>query len=97
MDYIVDLVHATRNPGQAGLGLGRLIEFGASPRASISMLAAARAHALLDGRIYVTPDDVKAIGPDVLRHRVLLSYEAEAEEMDMDAVLEQVFQRVDIP
>jgi len=97
IDYIVDLVHATRNPGQAGLGLGRFIDFGASPRASISMLAASRAHALLDGRTYVTPDDVKAIGPDVLRHRVLLSYEAEAEDMDMDDVLAQVFQRVDIP
>jgi len=96
-DYIVDLVHATRSPNQAGLGLGRFIEFGASPRASISMLAAARAHALLDGRVYVTPDDVKAIGPDVLRHRVLLSYEAEAEDMDMDAILGQLFQRVDIP
>ncbi len=96
-DYVVELVHATRHPDQAGLGLGRYIEFGASPRASIALLAAARAHALLDGRIYVTPDDIKAIGPDVLRHRVLLSYEAEAEDMDVDAVLAQIFQRVDIP
>jgi MoxR-like ATPase len=96
MDYVIDLVHATRDPDGAGLGLGRYIQFGASPRASIAMLAAARAHALLDGRIYVTPDDIKSIGPDVLRHRVVLSYEAEAEDMDVDAVLAQFFQRVDV-
>ena len=81
-DYIVNLVHATREP--AGYGLPELadfIHFGASPRASIYLNLAARAHAFLRRRGYVTPEDVKAIGVDVLRHRVILTYEAEAEEM----------------
>jgi MoxR-like ATPase len=100
-DYVVDLVHATRDPdavpGLGGSGMGRFIEFGASPRASISLLAAGRAHAFLDGRACVPPDDIKAVGPDVLRHRLVLSYEAEAEELDPDAVLAEIFQKVDIP
>jgi len=99
VDYVVDLVHATRDPGEVpGLSarVGRFIEFGASPRASIALLAAGRAHAFLDGRAFVTPDDIKAIGPDVLRHRLVLSYEAEAEELGPDAVLEEIFNKVDI-
>ena len=83
VDYIVDIVHATREPAAAGLpDLAPLIEFGASPRATIALAQASRAHAFLRGRAFVTPDDVKAIAPDVLRHRVLTTYEAEAEEVD---------------
>ena len=94
-DYIVDLVMATRpSPGS---DLARFIQFGASPRASIALAAAARAHALLMGRAFVTPDNVKAVGPDVLRHRVLLTYEAEAEELDADAIVRRVFERVRTP
>jgi len=95
--YIVDVVHATRNPEEAGLDLKRFIEFGASPRATIALAKTARAHAFLEGKAYVTPDDVKAMGPDVLRHRVLLSYEAEAEGMTAEHVIEQVFQKVATP
>ena len=85
MDYIVDIVHATREPAAAGLAdLAPLIEFGASPRATIALAQASRAHAFLRGRAFVTPDDVKAIAPDVLRHRVLTTYEAEAEEVTSD-------------
>ena len=96
-DYIVELVHTTRDPEAAGLALGRYVEFGASPRASLALMACSRAHAFLDGRAYVTPDDVKAVGKDVLRHRVLLSYEAEAEELDVDTVLGKVFENVRTP
>jgi len=97
-EYIVDIVHATRNPATAGLpDLARLVEFGASPRATLSLAATARAHAFLSGRGYVTPDDVKAMGPDVLRHRVLLTYEAEAEGLTVDEVIRRVFERVPTP
>ena len=96
-DYIVEIVHATRAPADAGLDLARFVEFGASPRATIALAATARAHAFLEGRGYVTPDDVKAMGPDVLRHRVLLTYEAEAEGLSVDQVIEQIFQRVKTP
>jgi MoxR-like ATPase len=96
-DYIVEVVNATRFPAEAGLDLARFIDFGASPRATLSLALGARGNAFLDGRGYVTPDDVKAIGPDVLRHRVLLSYEAEAEGLSADDVIRQVFQRVKTP
>ncbi|MDG1481906.1 MAG: AAA family ATPase [Myxococcota bacterium] len=96
-DYIVEVIHATRSPEDAGLDLARFVEFGASPRATIALAATARAHAFLQGRGYVTPDDVKAMGPDVLRHRLLLTYEAEAEGLSVDQVIEQVFQRVKTP
>ena len=95
--YIVELVHATRFPAEAGLDIGRFVEFGASPRATLSLAAAARAHAFLEGRGYVTPDDVKAIGLDVLRHRVLLTYEAEAEGLTVEEVIGKVFERVRTP
>ncbi|MEC7947868.1 MAG: AAA family ATPase [Myxococcota bacterium] len=96
--YIVNIVHATRDPARAGLpDLGRLVEFGASPRATLSLAAAARAHAFLEGRGYVTPDDVKAMGLDVLRHRVLLTYEAEAEGLAVDEVILRIFERVPTP
>ena len=96
--YIVDVVFATREPKQRGLGeLAGLVELGASPRASIALAHAARAHAFLKHRGYVTPEDVKAIGPDVLRHRVVLTYEAEAEEITAEDVVRRVFEVVEVP
>jgi MoxR-like ATPase len=98
VDYIVDIVHATRAPAEAGLGdIAPLIEFGASPRATISLAQASRAHAFLRGRTFVTPDDVKAIAPDVLRHRVLTSFEADAEEITSDDIVSRVRSRVESP
>ena len=97
-DYIVDLVLATRDPGAYGLGdLHALIEFGGSPRASIALARAAKAHAFLRHRGYVTPEDVKAIGMDVLRHRILVTYEAEAEEIDSEEIVRQIFDHVEVP
>jgi MoxR-like ATPase len=97
-DYIVDLVFATRDPAASGLGdLASLIEYGASPRASIYLTQAARAHAFLQRRGYVTPEDVKAVGLDVLRHRVIVTYEAEAEEITAEDVVRRVFDHVEVP
>ena len=97
-DYIVDVVFATREPQKKGMKeLAPLIEYGASPRASIALNLAARAHAFLRHRGYVTPEDVKAIGPDVLRHRVVLSYEAEAEEVTAEDIVRRVFEVVEVP
>jgi MoxR-like ATPase len=97
-DYIVDVVFATREPKKRGLKeMARLIEYGASPRASIALLQAARAHAFLRKRGYVTPDDVKAVGGDVLRHRVVLSYEADAERITPADVVRKVFETVEVP
>ncbi len=95
--YIVDLVHATREPEKVGLPIGRYLDFGASPRASIALSAASRAHAFLDGRAFVTPDDVKAVGLPVLRHRVLLTYEAEAEDLVVEDLLRRIFEKVKTP
>jgi MoxR-like ATPase len=98
MDYIVDIVHTTREPASAGLSdLSGLIEFGASPRATISLAQASRAHAFLRGRAFVTPDDVKAIAPDVLRHRVLTTYEAEAEEVTSDQIVQRILAKIESP
>ena len=98
VDYIVDIVHATREPAAAGLkDLVPLIEFGASPRATIALAQASRAHAFLRGRAFVTPDDIKAIAPDVLRHRVLTTYEAEAEEVTSDEIVRRVLATVESP
>ena len=98
VDYIVDIVHTTREPAANGLpDLAHLIEFGASPRATIALAQASRAHAFLRGRAFVTPDDVKAIAPDVLRHRVLTTFEAEAEEVTSDAIVQQVLAKVESP
>jgi len=98
VDYIVEIVHATRNPGQAGLpDLQPLIEYGASPRATLSLAQASRAHAFLRGRAFVTPDDVKAIAPDVLRHRILRTYEAEAEEVTSDEIVSRVLEAIPAP
>ncbi len=98
VDYIVDLVHATRSPAEAGLAdLAPLVEYGASPRATIALAQAARAHAYLRGREFVSPDDIKAMAPDVLRHRVLLTFEAEAENVSSDAVIARILERVAAP
>jgi MoxR-like ATPase len=98
VDYIVDLVHATREPAAAGLpDLVPLVEYGASPRATIALAQAARAHAYLRGRAFVSPDDVKAMAKDVLRHRVLLTYEAEAENVASDEVIDRVLGAVAAP
>ncbi len=97
-DYIIDVVFATREPAKHGLkDLAPLIEYGASPRASIALNLAARAHAFLRHRGYVTPEDVKAIGPDVLRHRIVLTYEADAEEVTSEQVVRRVFEVVEVP
>ena len=98
VDYIVEIVHATRNPDQAGLAeLKPLIEFGASPRATLALAQGSRAHAFLRGRAFVTPDDVKAIAPDVLRHRVLRTYEAEAEEVTSDEIVARILEAIPVP
>jgi MoxR-like ATPase len=98
VDYIVDIVHATRDPKHYGLeDLVPLVEFGASPRATIALAQAGRAHAFLRGRSFVTPDDIKAIGPDVLRHRVLTTYEAEAEEVTSDEIVARILAHIESP
>jgi MoxR-like ATPase len=96
-DYVVALVHATRSPAEHDPGLGGLIQYGASPRATIYLTVAAKAHAFIRGRGYVTPEDVKAIGPDVLRHRVILTYEAEAQEVTPEDVVQRVFDAIEVP
>jgi MoxR-like ATPase len=97
-DYIVSIVHATREPKAHGLGqLADFISFGASPRASIYLNLAARAHAFLRHRGYVTPEDIKAVGVDVLRHRVILTYEAEAEEITSETIIRKLFEHVEVP
>ncbi len=98
VDYIVDIVEATRDPKAANLAeLAPLIQFGASPRATLSMAQASRALAFLRGRAYVTPDDVKSVAPDVLRHRVLITYEAEAEDVTSDNVVTRILDAVPTP
>jgi MoxR-like ATPase len=96
-DYIVEIVWATRHPGQYKLGMDGLIRYGASPRATINLTLAARAHAFLDGRGYATPHDVKSVGPDVLRHRIVVSYEAEAEEVTSETVVDKIFAGLPVP
>jgi MoxR-like ATPase len=95
--YVVDLVQATRRPGEYGLEMTGLIQYGASPRATISLVRAARAQAFLDGRGYVTPQDVKTAAPDVLRHRLLVSYEAEAEELKAEDLLTRILDKLPVP
>jgi MoxR-like ATPase len=97
-DYIVDVIHATREPRAYGLGeLAPLIDYGGSPRASIYLAMAARAHAFLRHRGYVSPEDVKAVGQDILRHRIVLTYEAEAEEISSEDVIRRLFEHVEVP
>jgi len=96
--YIVDIVDATRQPQEYGLGdLKGLIQYGASPRATIHLAVASKAYAFLQGRGYVTPQDVKSIGMDVLRHRVLISYEAEAEEKTSEDIVQKIFDEIEVP
>ena len=96
-DYIVKIVLATRKPQDFKLDLKHFIQFGASPRATIYLTLAAKAWALLQGRDYVIPEDVKSIGPDVLRHRIILTYEAEAQTVSSDAIVKQVLNAVPVP
>ncbi len=97
-DYILSLVFATREPLKYGLkDLPDFIQYGASPRATISLTMAAKAHAFLRHRGFVTPEDVKAIGLDVLRHRISLTYEAEAEELTTERIIQRIFERVEVP
>ena len=97
-DYIIDIVLATRDPKRAKLqDLGDMIAHGGSPRASIALNIAARAHAFLRHRGFVTPEDVKAVGPDVLRHRIIRTYEAEAEEITSEHIVRRIFEAVEVP
>lgn len=96
-EYIVNIIDATRNPKDYGLELGHYIQYGASPRATIYLTMAAKAYALLQGRGYVTPQDVKSIGMDVLRHRVIITYEAEADEKTPEDILQSIFSVVEVP
>ncbi|HAX61251.1 MAG TPA: ATPase [Elusimicrobia bacterium] len=96
-DYIVNLVEASRNPGAYKLDIGQYIRYGASPRASIFLALASKANALIEGRGYVTPQDVKTIAFNVLRHRIILTYEAEAEEKTSEDIIEQILKTVDVP
>lgn len=96
-NYIVDIVMASRYPKQYNIDIEDLIAYGASPRATIYLNLAGRAYAFLQGRAYVTPDDIKSIGPDILRHRIILSYEAEAEELTSDDIVQKIFDGVEVP
>jgi MoxR-like ATPase len=97
MEYIVRLSNATRRPRDFGLSIGSLISYGASPRASIWLGLASRAYAFLMGRGYVTPQDIKTVAPDVLRHRIILSYEAEAEGKTADDIIATILERIEVP
>ncbi|MFC1997877.1 AAA family ATPase [Chloroflexota bacterium] len=97
-DYVLDLVSVTRYPGDNGLShLKSLVEFGASPRASIYLIDAARAHAFIQGRGFVTPEDIKQMAPDVLRHRIITTYEAEAQEITSADIVQRILDHVDVP
>ena len=97
-DYVLNLVFATRNPTKHGLeDLSQLIQYGASPRATINLILASKARAFLEGRGYITPEDVRYIGIDVLRHRIILTYEAEAEELTSEDIIQRLFDCIEIP
>ena len=96
-NYIVDIVMATRDPKQYHLDIASFIEYGASPRATISLALASKAHAFLNGRGYVTPHDVKSVGMDILRHRVIITYEAEAEDLTSEHIIEKIFNVIEVP
>ena len=96
-EYIVSLIKATRNPEKFKLDIAPFIRYGASPRATIFLAMTARANALLEGRGYVTPQDVKSVALDVMRHRIILTYEAEAEEKSSEQIIEQILATVDVP
>jgi MoxR-like ATPase len=96
-DYILDIVFASREPEQYGLDIGDYIQYGASPRATIYLTVAAKAYAFIKGRGYVTPQDVKTVGKDVLRHRVIVSYEAEAEDLTSGDIIRKIFDQIEVP
>lgn len=97
-DYVLNLVVATRDPSEAGLGdLRAMISYGASPRAGIFLITAARAHAFLKGRGYVTPEDVKQLAPDILRHRVITTFEAEAQEVTSTQIVQRILDNIEVP
>lgn len=96
-DYLVDLIFATRNPADYNMDIAEYIQFGASPRATIFLSLAARVAAFLNGRAYVTPQDIKNVAPDILRHRIILTYEAEAEDITTDQIISQIFESVEVP
>ena len=96
-DYILSIVFATRDPEKYKLQIKEFIRYGASPRATIYLTIASRAHAFLQGRGYVTPQDVKSVAPDVLRHRLLVSYEAEAEELTSDELISRILNELPVP
>ena len=97
-EYILDLIGATRRPTDFGLdSLKDLIAFGSSPRATIFLIQASRAHAFLQGRGFVTPDDIKQIAPDILRHRIAITYEAEAEEVTSDDLVQRILHHIEVP
>jgi MoxR-like ATPase len=97
-DYIIQVIHASRDPKKAGMkDLAEMVSHGASPRASIALNVAARAHAFIKHRGYVTPEDIKAVGPDVLRHRIIRTYEAEAEEVTSEHIVRRIFETVEVP
>ena len=96
-EYIVNLVFATREPLKYGMDIGNYVEFGASPRATLFLAQAARVTAFLQGRAYITPQDIKIVAPDVLRHRIILSFEAEAEQITTDQIIKSVFDSVEVP
>ncbi|MCZ2342891.1 MAG: MoxR family ATPase [Bacteroidales bacterium] len=96
-DYLLDVVRATRQPTEYRLDVAGLIQYGASPRGSLALLRAAKAHAFLAGRDFVTPEDIKQLAPDVLRHRLILTYEAEAEELTVDKVIQRILDGLPIP
>lgn len=96
-DYILSIVFSTRDPKSYNLDIAPYLRYGASPRASINLSLASRAHAFLQGRAYVTPQDVKSVAADVLRHRVLVSFEAEAEELDSDELITRILAQLPVP
>ena len=96
-DYIIDLVFATRKPKDYNIDIAEYIQFGASPRATIFLSLIARAYAFLQGRAYVTPQDIKTVAPDVLRHRIILTYEAEAEDITTEQIIGRIFDSVEVP
>jgi len=96
-DYIIDLVFATRKPKDYNMDIAEYIQFGASPRATIFLSLIARAYAFLQGRAYVTPQDIKTVAPDVLRHRIILTYEAEAEDITTEQIIGRIFDSVEVP
>ncbi len=96
-EYVAEIIDATRNPGSHGIDADGHIEYGASPRASLWLILAGKAHAMLNGRGYVKPEDIKAVAHDVLRHRILLTYEAEAEEVSSDEIIDRLLEKIKVP